>query len=264
MSDLRLLQQRFQQYLIGNSDEIESDIVSTADALAKHRLATYYNAYRIRLIDCLATDYSALDKYLGRDAFESLTLDYLKHYPSKHPSVRWFGKYLAEYLKTQFEGDDRELMGEIADYEWAQSLVFDAADESNLFRLEDMAQVQPESWGSITLVFKPAHQWRDLYWNVPAMVSSLENDQPTEANRDEDPVRWLLWRQQMTTHWRSLDVHEAWAFEQMLLGANFAVICEGLVEWVDAEQVALAAAGFLKQWITDELVISIDYEQSVT
>jgi hypothetical protein len=260
MSDLRLLQQRFQQYLIGTSDEIESDIVSTADALAEHRLGTYYNAYRIRLIDCLAVDFSALDKYLGREAFENLTLDYLKHYPSTHPSVRWFGKHLPEYFKAHFEGDDREFMHEIAGYEWAQSLVFDAANESKLFRLEDMAQVPPESWGSITLVFKPAVQWRDLFWNVPAIVTALENDQPIERNRNEIPIRWLLWRQQMKTHWRSLDVHEAWAFEQMLLGVNFAEICEGLIEWVDAEQVALAAAGFLKQWITDELIISIGYE----
>jgi hypothetical protein len=260
MTDLRLLQHRFQQYLIGDSDEIESDIVSTTDALAEHRLGTYYNAYRIRLIDCLAVDYSALDKYLGREAFENLTLDYLKHYPSTHPSVRWFGKHLPEYLNAYIEGNEGELKHEIADYEWARSLVFDAADESNLFHLEDMAQVPPENWGSITLVFKPAVQWRDLFWNVPTIVTALENDQPIERDRNEIPIRWLLWRQQMKTHWRSLEAHEAWAFEQMLLGANFAEICEGLIEWIDAGQVALAAAGFLKQWITDELVISIGYE----
>ena len=71
------------------------------------------------------------------------------------------------------------------------------------------------------------------------------------------PQRWLLWRREFKTHWRSLDVHEAWALEQAFNGANFAEICEGLLEWIDAEQVALTAAGLLKQWISDQLLIRL-------
>jgi len=49
MSHLRDLQLRFQDYLIDGSEAIEKDIVSTENALAEHRLGTYYNTYRIRL-----------------------------------------------------------------------------------------------------------------------------------------------------------------------------------------------------------------------
>ena len=97
MKHLRELQRRFQDYLISGSEDIEQDIISTENALAEHRLGAYYNAYRIRLIDCLAVDYSALEKFLGREAFENMALDYLRHYPSTHPSVRWFGKDLSAY-----------------------------------------------------------------------------------------------------------------------------------------------------------------------
>ena len=79
-----------------------------------------------------------------------------------------------------------------------------------------------------------------------------------EAERNEIPQRWLLWRRDFKIHWRSLEVHEAWAFEQAAAGANFATICEGLMEWVDAEQVALVAAGFLKQWISDQLLLQLE------
>jgi hypothetical protein len=61
----------------------------------------------------------------------------------------------------------------------------------------------------------------------------------------------------MKTHWRSLEVHEAWAIEQASNGANFAEICEGLLEWIDAQQVALVGAGFLKQWVSDELIVNL-------
>lgn len=70
MTRLRNLQLRFQDYLLGSSEDIERDIVSTENARAEHRLGAYYNAYRIRLIDCLAIDYLALEKILGRTAFE--------------------------------------------------------------------------------------------------------------------------------------------------------------------------------------------------
>ena len=260
MSNLQQLQYRFQDYLIGQSDDIEKDIISTRDALAEHRLGTYYNAYRIRLIDSLAVDFSALHTLLGQEAFEYMTLDYLEKYPSRSPSVRWFGSNLSTFLKEDYDADDHEFLSELARFEWAQSLVFDAETEASLFLLEDMATVPPEAWATIALTFKPAIEACDLHWNAPAVAAATEtgNTDPTR-HRDENPLRWLLWRQQYKTHWRSLDVHEAWAFEEMKQGANFAEICEGLLEWVDAEHVALTAAGFLKQWINNELVMCVNY-----
>ena len=98
-------------------------------------------------------------------------------------------------------------------------------------------------------------------WNVPQIEHALENREPApDRQRAEFPLRWLLWRRDFKTYWRSLEVHEAWALEQALNGANFAEICEGLLEWIDAEQVALTAAGFLKQWISDQLLTRLgDY-----
>lgn len=255
---LHQLQQRFQDYLVGGAEDIEADIISSANALAEHRLGVYYNAYRIRLIDCLAIDYSALEKMLGREAFENLALEYLQHYPSTHPSVRWFGDKLPTYMREVYAGDEAEFLCELVDYEWAQTNVFDAANNPSLVRLEDIANIPADAWPELTFAFIPALRWLDLHWNVAAIENALDNDSDVPAQqRSEYPLRWLLWRNQMKTHWRSLDVHEAWAIEQAGLGANFAAICEGLLEWVDEAQVALVAAGFMKQWVSDRLLISL-------
>ncbi len=260
MKHLRELQLRFQEYLVEGADDIEQDIVSTDEALAEHRLATYYNAYRIRLIDCLAVDYCALEKYLGRDAFENMALDYLHHYPSTHPSVRWFGKNLPAYLKQHYHGDSSEFVQEMATYEWAHTLLFDAADSEQLFQLEDMARVPAEAWPELRFEFQPASLCLDLFWNVPLMKTALdENARLPPQQRADFPQRWLLWRQDMKIHWRSLEVHEAWAIEQALNGANFADICEGLLEWIDESQVALKGAGFLKQWVNDKLLSKLKH-----
>ena len=130
MSHLRKLQQRFQDYLVSGNVAIEKDIMSTEDALAEHRLGAYYNAYRIRLIDILARDYTAIEKRLGRELFEALALDYLRNFPSTQPSVRWFGLDFPEYLDKFCEYNDHEFLAELAQFEWTQGLIFDAIDLS--------------------------------------------------------------------------------------------------------------------------------------
>lgn len=259
MTHLQALQQRFQNYLVSGDDSIEQDIISSEDALAEHRLGVYYNAYRIRLIDCLAVDYAALEQHLGREAFEQLVLEYLRIFPSTHPSVRWFGDRLPIYMREHFSGEQAEFLTELVDYEWTQSFVFDAADSGRTVQIDEIAQIPPESWPALCFKFIPALRWLDLHWNIPAIENAYDtNREPPAAERGETPVRWLLWRQAMKTHWRSLDVHEAWAIEQAATGASFAEICEGLLEWVDETQVALVGAGFMKQWVSDELLISLD------
>ena len=125
-------------------------------------------------------------------------------------------------------------------------------------RQPDAQLTLPEDWPELRFVFKAALRWLDLHWNVPQTESALDaGDEAPPRQRADYPQRWLLWRRELKTHWRSLDVHEAWAMQQAAAGANFAEICEGLLEWIDAEQVALVAAGFLKQWSSDQLLTGL-------
>jgi len=121
-----------------------------------------------------------------------------------------------------------------------------------------VAGIPAADWPALKFEFIAALRWLDLYWNVPQVAAALDDGEPPPAaEAGEFPRRWLLWRRELKTHWRSLEVHEAWAIEQAASGANFAGICEGLLEWIDAEQVALTAAGFLKQWVNDQLLIRL-------
>lgn len=260
MSRLHQLQQHFQDYLIGVSDEIEKDIVSSDHALAEHRLGVYYNAYRIRLIDILALDYSAIEKYLGRDSFEVIALDYLKTYSSEHPSVRWFGQHLAEYLGTQVDKEDHGFLAEMALFEWAKGLAFDGKNAEGIYHLDKVAQIPPEAWPNLIIHFIPTMQWLDLHWNVCPYSVALDNKEPPpDIHHEKIPLRWLIWRRNHNPNWRSLEVHEAWAIEAAQQGSSFAELCEGLCEWISEDQVAITAAGLLKQWVSDELVVGVEY-----
>jgi len=257
MSNLVKLQRQFQQYIEGENEQIIEHIVTTQDAIAEHRLGAYYNAYRARLIEALAFDFPACQALLGEEKFAYLVIAYIKKYPSSYPSVRWVGKNLVAFIIEQESFEKQAFLAELALFEWHQSLVFDSKDQPTLFQLEDMT-FPPEQWPELSFQFISGLQKIDLYFNVSQFWQAVEDETEfPDINKDEHPTQWLLWRQQLDPHWRSLDVHEAWALEQAQNGANFGTICEGLMEWIDAEHVALVAAGFLKQWISDQLIINI-------
>jgi len=258
-SELHALQQRFQDYLAGKSEDFEKDIISTSEALAEHRLGAYYNAYRIRLIDCLATDFSGLQKELGEEQFELMILDYLKQYPSENPSVRWVGNHMVEFLQHS-DHREKKFLSELALFEWTQGLCFDAADSDQLFSQQDMAKISPDLWPQLTFKFHPSMRWLDLHCNVaPYWVALDNNKELPEKQLSEVPTRWLMWRKDMSPNWRSLEVAEAWSIEAASNGANFAELCGGLLEWIGEDAVAMTAAGYLKQWIHDELITHIDH-----
>ena len=74
-----------------------------------------------------------------------------------------------------------------------------------LHEIED--SLAPERWGALRFTFAPAMQRLDLYCNVPQVWLALDREEtPPESSRQEVPVTWLVWRQELDPRWRSLDV----------------------------------------------------------
>ena len=248
---LRQLQLRFKAYLQQDDPAIHEDIVGSDQAQAEHRLAAYWNAYRLRLLEALGNDYEKLRQFAGDEHFEKLILDYIAENPSRHRSIRWVGQHLPAFLKERNE----EVLAELAEFEWSLGLCFDAPEAEGQAGLEDMAIISPEEWPGLRLSFDPSLRWVDPWWNVVPLWQALEaGEEPPRPVRGDFPIRWLLWRRDLDLHWRSLEADEAWAIEAAVKGSNFAELCEGLLEWHGEDQVAVQAAGFLKQWLHDGLV----------
>jgi len=73
----------------------------------------------------------------------------------------------------------------------------------------------------------------------------------------DKPEHLALWRSDLTIYWRSLSDSEAWALETFAGGMSFADVCDGLCDWIVVEEVPVAAAGMLRQWITEGLISKI-------
>jgi hypothetical protein len=299
-------------------------VLGSVQVGAEERLAIYANAYRLRLLEALGTDYPGLHTLLGDDEFDAMGRAYIAAHPSSYFSLRWFGEHMGEFLRTTEPYSKYPVFAEMAAFEWAKSDAFDATD-SAVVCINDMAAIPPDAWPGLRFVPHASLRRLDLRWNVPTVWKAIDAAQgrasvaggrmpgataaqgrasvphrdvpmpraqdaqerpaggttpgmeeveprreqrprmpgataaqePPALEENDYPIAWLVWRQNLLTYFRSLNVDEAWALDALQRGEPFAAICEGLTEWVDARNVAVHAAGLLKQWLEDGLIAEI-------
>jgi hypothetical protein len=254
---LRRLQEDFQGYLLTLDERMHPHVLGSAQVGVEERLAIYANAYRLRLLEALATDYPGLHALLGDDDFDAMGRAYIAAHPSPYFSLRWFGDRMSDFLSITAPYSKYPVFAEMAAFEWAKSDAFDAAD-GEVAGIHDMAAIPPDAWPGLRFVPHPSLRRLDLRWNVPTIWKEIEAEQEPQAPEEGDyPIAWLVWRQNLVTYFRSLNVDEAWALDALQRGEPFATLCEGLTEWIDAQHVAGHAAGLLKRWLEDGLIRAI-------
>ncbi len=257
MSSLPRTQDDFQHYLLRQEGPIVDEIVGDARLDASERLKIYATAYRLRLIEALDGDFVALKAHVGAERFEEIARAYIDTHPSDHFSLRHFGRHMANFLATTNPYRNELLLAELATFDWALTDSFDAAD-SVVATVEDMAKIAPDSWPQLVFVPHASMQRLNLEWNAPAIWKAADKDEPLPSpEKAPHPIGWVMWRQGLQIYFRSLSVDEAFALDALLRGESFGGICEGLTEWIDAQNVAMHAAGLLKQWLSDSLIQKI-------
>ena len=85
MSALADLQQTFQGYVLRDEPGVVERIAGGERVDPQQRLRIYFDAYRLRLVEALATDYEALRALMGDDAFGAACRAYVEATPSRVP-----------------------------------------------------------------------------------------------------------------------------------------------------------------------------------
>ncbi len=256
MSDLYLLQQYFMSSLVHKADRIKNELVGSKKVSVDTRLGIYQNAYTYRLVDVLVDNFPALHTLLGDEGFYELAETYLKHYPSRHFSVRWFGHQLAHFLEEQEAYQELPALAEMVNFEWALRHGLDAASDDRL-SLAHLQTIPAENWADYPFKIHDSVKSLSLHWNVVELWQAIEAEAPPQAlQQHERPQAWRTWRKpDQLIYFQSMPEDEAWALGCLLNQGSFSDLCEGLCEWIETDDVAERAMGLMQLWISEEILI---------
>jgi hypothetical protein len=246
MTDLAKMQAGFQAYLLDSTTgaAFKSQIVDDAKIGISKRLSIYSDAYRLRIIEALGTAYPYLKALLGDDLFAKTATQYIAAYPSTYRNMRWVGGQMAAHLQQTLP--QYPVAAEMATFEWALSLAFDATEVPNM-QLQELANIPPENWAELRFELQPCIQLCNFSCNTVAVWQAL-NNQETPPKVTQQSTHWLIWRQDLDAHFRSLSDDEFKALQQVQRGKNFGDLCEQLAT-THQEQAGQQAAQFLVGWI---------------
>jgi len=263
MKRLAELQHTFQDRVLNPGKAQSAAWVSAGGRAAPEvQLSVYSHAYVARLKDVLATDYPAVLMAIGEDHFNRLADDYIRANPSRYFSLRDFGQHLPGFVSGTRHRDTGNQgspwLRELALFEWTLGQAFDAAD-APVFTEQDMTAIPYPAWPELRFIPHPSVHRLDLEWNIPEMWQALTGDPPVQVSAGRDRASpWLVWREQLVTRFRSMQVDEQRALDALRGGGRFGEICEVLATLLSEEQVPLRAAGLLKGWIAQGLISGIE------
>jgi hypothetical protein len=258
MTELAQLQEQFQQFIVSGQTGINDSIVQTELVSVDTRLAIYRDGYKLRLIESLTTSFPAVHVYLGTEAFQKVCSSYIDSNPSSYRSIRWYGHVLAEFLQNYYD-KKYSFLAELADFDWKMTLAFDAADDQVL-QITEMSTIPPQSWADMKFTFHSSLHRVAYYWNtIPLWQTLIKDQELPELINDPSPTTWVLWRSpDYMIQFYSLSEEEAWGLDALIQGLSFGQLCEGLCQWVPAEEVGMRAASYLKNWIQNGMVSGLE------
>jgi hypothetical protein len=252
--ELAQLQDQFQKFIVSGQVGINELIVSTGAVSVDTRLAIYRDAYKLRLIESLTTSFPAVQAYMGTEAFQQVCSSFIDVHPSSYRSIRWYGDVLADFFNTYYD-QQYSYIAELAEFEWKITLAFDAADDPVL-QSADMSGVPPQSWAEMQFILHSSVQRLEYFWNTIPLWQALTNDQDLpDLTHNSIATSWILWRSpDYMIQFYSLSAEEAWALDALIQGLSFGQLCEGLCQWVAAEEVGMTAASYLKNWLQNGMI----------
>lgn len=167
---------------------VESLIVGTDKLSARGHLHIYQSSYILRLRDCMAKQFSALEYALGEEVFQHFADQYLQTHPSSSYTLSDLGKKFPEFLQaTRPDADSEEketwpdFMIELADYEYAVNILFDIQAEPDDRNVKEASEQTPETQLKLRPVFQLFQHTHPISGYYRAFIADKQPELPFPA-----------------------------------------------------------------------------------
>jgi hypothetical protein len=143
---------------------------------------------------------------------------------------------------------------ELAWLDWRLRRAFDGPDSVPL----DPADLADVDWDRAVLTFVPTLSLGVVTTNCAAIWSAMaENGMPPAAEPLMEPAHVRVWRQDLSSRFKTISPMEAIALELGMDGATFGEICECAIAAPDEAQAMAAASEILTAWLADGVICKI-------
>ena len=249
------LQRAFQDYLLASSEGFAVSVRDTRKADRQTLLEVYRDAYALRLIEVLTNDFPGLMAMAGPADFDHMARAYIAAHPSRTPSVRWFGRHLADFLASTPPYSGSPAAAEMAHFEWTLGASFDAPDAVPVAS-QDLMALPPDAWETLSFTALPSLRRLALVFEVPQAWQKRDEVEPgnLEVPAASQPLPWVIWRPERTSHFRSLEPDEVPLLDALQAGAPFPEICEALVPLCGEAEAPARAASRLRSWVEEGMI----------
>jgi hypothetical protein len=141
-------------------DDLERLVQPSATLSGAERVAIYREAYRSRLVECLADDYPTVKHALGEEDFDAACLAYIDRYPSRSPSLNFYGRGMASFLRG-WSHPHAAFAADLAAIEWALVEVLHAGAAQRLSH-EALSVIPLSRWPAARMVPSPTVRLLEL------------------------------------------------------------------------------------------------------
>lgn len=184
-------------------------------------MAIYRDAYRGRLLTALEVSFERTRRWVGEQPFTGAACHYILTNPPRGWTLDDYGASFPEQLAGLF-GDDPEV-AELAWLEWHMQRAFAALDAPEL-TAEVLAAVgyRDQDWARVCFVPATSFVMRRVSTNCTDLWESLTGPEiPCEWVKHDPDAYLVVWRRDVSPHYRIIDPEEARALELLTNGATF-------------------------------------------
>lgn len=243
---LTALQKGFQAYLLGDNQNILTDLKSSPHFNKEKGIQLYQDAYLSRLESALKADFPILALALGKKTFKQVATEYAILKPSEKISIRHFSDDFPSFLES-LNNKYANFYQELALFERALSDAFDAKDENLLsISLSDIPKAQ---WSNLKVHFHPSVRLLKFHWNCPNYWQRCHQKKKVIKRKYQRPAHYVVWRKEYETYFIKLSQVEQFILKSLMNETSFIFICKGLNQWLSKSQCFITMANRLQTWI---------------
>ena len=168
-----------------HQNPVEQLIHSSEKLTAQQHLRIYQSSYILRLRDCMAKQFSALEFALGKELFQHFADQYLQIHPSTSHTLSDLGAKFPHFLQTSRPDADAEVkedwpdfLIELADFEYAVNVLFDVEAEPDDKDVVEAKAETPDEMLRIRPVFQTFRHSHPIAAYYRAFFNDLNPELP--------------------------------------------------------------------------------------